>query len=115
MAWVVGGGGGATFMVMKQNLCDSDCSWGAFRYAFAAVLMSMLLVLHWQWLWLFWAGVGEGDGGCLRVTTYSPIILLDSRLCSWVAFAPSLGLVSNSADGVCKTQVDRLTGRALTG
>ena len=41
-------------------------------------------VLGWGW-------------GHLRVTTYSPIMLLDSGLCSWVALTPP-GLVRKSMD-----------------
>ena len=44
--------------------------------------------------------MGEGHRGRLRVTTYSPGMLLDSGLCSWVALASTLGLVRKSTD-VC--------------
>ena len=64
---------------------------GAFHCAFAAVLM-WLLVLHWYWLWVFWAGVGKVVGAAFA----SPITLLVSVLCWWVALAPSLGLVRKS-------------------
>ena len=82
--------------------CGSDCYRGCFPLCLCGCVdvnaLSFALALAVGIL--DWSGVEEGNGGRLRVTTYSPTMLLDSGLCSWVALAPSLGLVRKSTD-VC--------------
>ena len=95
IGWVLHGlgcrGRGAIFIVVRQWLL-------------LGVPSIVPLRLCWCGSW-FCTGTGYGCSGLawarwwgplLRVTTYSPITLLVSVLCWWVALAPSLGLVRKS-------------------